>query len=394
MKRAALLLVTGLVLAGCGSAKYTTSLNGPRGITHMRPVSPTSLRFSTASNRDFAHRDVKTLLRIVVLPPSARQVSRAPKDAPDRLRRDFSKPGVASGIAFAHRLWVVDEPVGQVLRYVRAHARPRPRPLAQFRSKTNGVAFRESAFYEFPQTPGRSTWRYLDVQMIPLRGGKTVVFAQAADQWIRLSPASAVLSSKVRRIDIRSSYGGRHANVLVHVRDRFEVARIVARVNGLGRTSARVLCLAQFVGGPSVTLTFRAADGAVLASAQVSDPGGSGESGPCNPLQLTVGARKAVPLIGADLVHWLQQDLQIDLAPVTPGGVRSCLAGGGWKVQSVAHNSMVAKVQHFSPELTVARDGHRWLVTFHATGKVTTSPSAPRALARCIRNRPPLVTYG
>ncbi|MGH3009303.1 MAG: hypothetical protein ACRDLM_07860 [Gaiellaceae bacterium] len=367
-----LLIALGILPAPAPSGPRVTI--GPF-VAPIHPTSPTSLRFSTASNRQFARHDVQVLLRIVQLPSSARQVAKLPKDVP-------AWPGVPPGSASAHRLWIVHEPLKKVVAYVQANARPRPRPEVPFRSKTNGVAFRATGQYEFPPTPGRSTSRWLYVAMTPLPGRATAVVAQAGDQWLHVSPRSAVLPTKVRRIDIRSSYGGRRANVLVHVHDRFEVARIVAWVNGLGVASSRVICLDQFVGGPGVTLTFRSAAGTVLARAEVSDPGGSGESGPCNPLQLTVGGRKAVPLIGADLLRRIQQDLQVDLAPPTTRVVTSCL-------RSHDFTTNMAK-----DGITARQGGSRWTITFHATGKVTANRAAPHALARCLRGRPPIVILG
>ena len=380
MKRLFLLTGAALVLSACGSSRHPIS-GGPE-IVRMKPVSPTSLRYSTASNRAFARHDVQVLLRIAVLPPGARRLMQVPTGAPRWLRDRLARPGIPGGIASTQRLWLVHEPVKRVVAYVQRNARPRPRPELPFRSKTtNGVAFRASGEYLFPPTPGRSTSRWLYVAMLPLPGRATAVYAQAGDEWLRVSPRSALLPKEVRRIDVTSSYGGRRPSVLVHVRDRFEVARIVAMMNGLGRAPRDVICLDQYVGGPEVTLSFRAADGRVLARAQVSDPGGSGESGACNPLQLTFRGRKAMPLIGADLLRRIQQELQVDLAPIEPSVVEGCLRRDGFETKALRH------------ALTARKNGSRWTISFHATGKVTTSRTPTLAIARCLRN-PHVAIYG
>jgi hypothetical protein len=381
MKHLLLLLLLALGLLGShGSGGHKAIGFGP-GVARMEPASPSSLRFSTASNREFARHDVQVLLRIVVLPSSARPVMQAPQGAPRWLRNRLAKPGIAPGTATAHRLWIVPEPIEQVVRYVQAHARPRPRPLVPFRSKTNGVAFHATGMYEFPPTPGRSTSRWLYVAMVPLPGRATAVFAQAGDQWLHLSPHSAVLTEKVKRIDIASRYGAGRPNVLVHVRDAFEVARIVADVNGLGVATPEPVCLLERVGGPSVTLLFRSSTGRLLARGLVFDPLGSGYSGPCNPLRLTIGSRTAPPLIGADLLRRIQQDLLVDLAPIEPSVVEGCLRRAGFETKTAGH------------ALTARRNGSRWTISFHATGKVTTSRTPTLVIARCLRN-PHVGVYG
>jgi hypothetical protein len=224
--------------------------------------------------------------------------------------------------------------------------------------------------------------------MIPLSGGGTAVVAQAGDSWIHPPPRSAQLPAGVRRIDIVSRIGRLRPNVLVHLRNRVDVGQIVAEMNGLGLADTeRVACAAVLFGGPTVTLRFRAANGSVLARARVQDQLGLGRSGPCNPLLLTIGDRKALPLIGADLVLRLQRLLNLDLAPRVPRDVSNCLHRHGWKVQTVSHNALVGKPQHFPPELTATKHGHRWTITFHRTGKVTPDRTGPLGLERCLRGR-------
>jgi len=123
----------------------------------------------------------------------------------------------------------------------------------------------------------------------------------------------------------------------------------------------------------------------VLARSSVLDPLGSGRSSPCNPVQTTVGDRKAPPLIGADLLLRIQRLLGVDLAPPVPRGVSSCLArGDGWKVQSA---------QGSRRELTATKNGERWTITFHDTGKVTLDKPGPRRLERCL-HRPRYLIHG
>ncbi|MGN6445065.1 hypothetical protein [Amnibacterium sp.] len=190
---------------------------------------------------------------------------------------------------------------------------------------------------------------------------------------------------------------GHHApNVLVHVREPYAVGSIVSLINGLGLADAEhIACFADFFGGPTVTLRFRAANGELLAHATVPDTLGRGESTPCNPVQLTVHGRRTPPLIGADLLRRLHQLLNIDLAPPLPRDVQSCvLRRHGWRVQSVTHTATVDRAQNFPSELTATKNRKRWTITFHYTGKVTLDRAGPRALARCLRAGPRYVIAG
>lgn len=267
---------------GCGAAHRTFAVSGPWPI-RISPPSPTALRFSTASNRRFAHEDVRKLIRILVLPHGARVVAKVPETAPSGFRSvtGFRLPGIAMTL----RIWVVHEPFGRVVRFVQTHAHPRPRPEVRFRGKDNGLRLGTVGWYEFAPVPGRSWQRWLNVDMAPLRGGGTAVIAQAGDAWVQGS-RGVLLPAAVKRIDILSRIGSRHPNVLVHVRRPYDVGSIVSFVNGLGlANSSRVACLAVLVGGPTVTLRFRTAEGRLLARATVQDtpgPAAPDHAAPCS----------------------------------------------------------------------------------------------------------------
>jgi hypothetical protein len=389
MKRLVLpVLAAALVLSACASSHPVVTIGGPRipRITRVVPPSPTSLRFSRAANREFARHDAQTLLRTVVLPRSARQVAEVPKSAPSWYRREYS--GHFPGAIIVRRIWVVHEPLKQVVRFVRGHARPRPQPLLPYGKPTGRIGSRPTDNYLFHPVPGRSWSRWLNIAMLRLPGGATVVTAQAGDAWIRTPPRSAELPAAVKQIDIRSAYARQRPSVLVHVRNPYEVASIVASVNGLG-VAPSIVCATTFVsrfgrGGPTVRLTFRAASGRVIARATAF----AAAAGPCSPLSLTVNGKKAPPLIGPDLFRTIEQHLNVDLAPPTPASVAVCLRARGWKVQKVLHGGFSALGVPAPAELRAAHDGHHWLITFHATGKVTTSKPQQTTIARCLRTGP------
>lgn len=386
MRRLTGLLAAALLLSACGGSAHRIGVERPR--LRLVPPSPTALRFSTASNRRFAQEDVQRLIRILVLPRGARLVAKVPRSAPSWLR-NVTGTRFLPGIAVTHRIWIVHEPLERVARFVRAHAHSRPRPEARYRGKNNGILLRPVGSYGFPPVPGRSWGRWLNVDMAALSGGRTAVIGQAGDAWVHPPPRSSLLPATVRRIDVLSRLGNQRPSVLVHVRARYQVGWIVSMVNGLGLTDAApVACFDVLRGGPVVTLRFRAANGTLLARALVSDPLGSGRSGPCNPLQMTVRGRTGPPLIGADLLLRIQRLLDVDLAPPTPQVVSDCLLRRhGWRVQSVTHSGRVNRLQRVPPQLTATKNGRHWTITFHRTGKVSVDRAGPRALERCLRAR-------
>lgn len=377
MKHASSLVAVTAALAaatGCAASHPKAVTYAPSFSRVRPPPSPTSLRFSTASNRRFAQEDVQGLIRILVLPRGARVVAKVPRSAPLQFRHAVIASRLLPGTAVTHRIWIVHEPLERVVRFVQAHAHPRPRPEARFRGTNNGIRLQQIGSYSFPPVPGRSWNRWLTADMVALSGGETAVITQAGDAWVHPSPRSALLHAAVKRIDVVSRFGNEHPNVLVHVRRPYDVGWIVSLVNGLGLAdAAQVACLQVLYGGPTVTLRFRAANGELLARATVRDIFGRGRSGPCNPLQLTLRRRPAPPLIGADLLLRIQRLLNIDLAPPLPRDVSACLLRQhGWKVDSGPSG------------LKATKNGRRWTITFHHTGKVTLDKEGPRELERCV----------
>ncbi|HEY2354629.1 MAG TPA: hypothetical protein VGH79_07020 [Gaiellaceae bacterium] len=367
---------TCVVLSACGSS--LRGISSPPLILKPVPPSPTALRFSTASNRAFARRDAEKLIRIAVVPPTARRVAAVPDSAPAWFRSEWSHHGFP-GAAIVRRAWVIHEPLRDVVRFVRTHVPPRPRPEAPFRRplSTHRIGSRPTDDYLFPPIPGRSSSRWANVTMLALPHGGTVISAQAGDTWIKPPPRSAEIPRTVRRIDITSRYYQRRPSVRVHVRDRYDVGSIVSWMNGLG-VSPNYICFDGYFGRPTVTLTFRNAAGNVLARA--SEGGSAG--GPCGSLSLTVKGRKVRPLLVGDLLRMIDQHLNVDLAPPLPSTVAMCLDGDGWHVRRVAHGLLARKKAQSTT------------ITFHSTGNVTTTGPPHPAITRCLRSRPSFVNYG
>lgn len=127
---------------------------------------------------------LQRLIRALELPRGARLVARVPRSVPPRFRNALTGTRFLPGFAVTHRIRIVHEPLDKVFRFVKAHARPRPRPLARFRGTNDGVLLRRVESYEFRPVPGRSWERWLNADMIAPPAGGTVVIARAGDAWI------------------------------------------------------------------------------------------------------------------------------------------------------------------------------------------------------------------
>ena len=120
MKRFVLpVLAAAALLTACGSSGHKVGVSG-RPIARVVLPSPTSLRFSEASNRELARRDAEKLIRIVVVPHAARQVAAVPNSAPSWFRVELSAS--PRGAAVEHRIWVIDKAL-QGRRPLRPHSR-------------------------------------------------------------------------------------------------------------------------------------------------------------------------------------------------------------------------------------------------------------------------------
>lgn len=373
VKRCLGLLAACLVVSACGSSARVVS-SRPFVLAHrIPPPPPTALRFSAASNRAFARRDVEKLIRIVVLPASARRVPQVPASAPAWFRQELS--GSFPGVEAAHRTWVVDSPLKDVVRYFRTHARARPRPEVAFRKPaTNRIGSRPHDDWQFHPVPGRSSNRWLNVAMLALPSGRTVVTAQAGDEWIHPPPRSAEIPGTVRRIDITSRYEKDAPRVRLHVRSRYLVGAIVSWMNGLGVIYPRnVFCLGEHIGEPTITLTFRDVQGTAVARGVLP---GDGRYGPCNPFALTVNGKRTPRLAIGDLLRRIEQRLNADFSPPVPGDVSSCLRSRGWQVRAVTRG------------LDVQKNDRQSSITFPPTGKAAITGPRDPAISRCLRSSP------
>jgi hypothetical protein len=144
-------------------------------------------------------------------------------------------------------------------------------------------------------------------------------------------------------------------------------------MNGLGVDQNHFGCFGSVVGEPTITLTFRDAQGKRIAQGVLP---GDGRFGPCNPFRLAVNGKRTPKLVLGDVLHRIQQRLHADFSPPVPRDISSCLHGRGWHVRTT------------SDRVTLRKNGVPSTITFRPTGRVTITGPRHLAIFRCLRRSP------
>jgi hypothetical protein len=355
------------VVSACGSSTVRPAPQSPprsHPIARLLP-SPTALRFSTASNRAFALRDVRRLLRRVVVPARAQVLTKAPKGEWSReLENTLRHHGTTLTTANAGRAWLIWGPLARVSDEVEVKG-GYPDVTAH------------CGCYDFSGIPGRVVSRSITLDIYRFAGyhGPTFVLANAQETYVRVPPRSALLPSRIKRIDVTSRYGTGPNSVLVHVTSPFKIASVVSRMNGLGLRRPISWCEGYDGGEPVVRLTFRSASGSVLARVREVEGFDSNDYDCSNRVRLTIGTQSPVLLNGSDLLDRLGTLLGVDLDPASPSAVSGCLQREGWVVHT----------HHDRPvRLVAVRHGRTWTITFPLNRKPTANRPLPQAAANCV----------
>lgn len=266
---------------------------------HLLAAAVTALSLhspTTAGNRLLAHRDAEQLIQRVVLPADARRLRRSPGHAGGLLAHPPRAP--AGELVDRRRLWRVDEPLGTVVAFVRAH-RPQgaSKGLAGYGSSGGPrVPENETLSYAFPALAGRISLRSLSITLVALPDGWTGVRADAQDIWVVTRPRTEAVPAGVREVDVRDA--GRLAGRFT---EPAQVAKIVRWLDALPivQPGAAFSC-PMLVYGPVVKLDLRSADGALLAQARMPMRfrDGSLVSTACTAIEFSIGGRRQTPLVG------------------------------------------------------------------------------------------------
>jgi hypothetical protein len=218
--------------------------------------------------------------------------------------------------ADVHIWWRVTGVDQSVLAFLQAHP-PRGSRLETKGSASGPTGVSEQLGFEWRPIPGVLGSRELHVTVTALPGGFTGVLAQAESTWIVARPRSERIPATTSEIDVTSSKLGGPVAVSRSVTDPAQVHQIVSLLNAMPVTQPGIFSCPALIGAGAhvIDLKFRAgAGGPVLAEATYTNFSSTPvASGPCTPVQLTLGGRRQHPLIGGDLVERLQRILGVRL---------------------------------------------------------------------------------
>ncbi len=206
--------------------------------------------------------------------------------------------------------WRVPSGLRAVIAYIKFHP-PRGSQLTGIGSESGpGVPPTRYLTFSFAPLGGRISTRWLNVTAVALPHRQTGVRVDAQDVWIVPRPASEKVPADVHEIDVTSGYPGKQPSTAVSVTNPAQVRQIVRWFDALDIAQPGAYSC-PVVGGPTVTLTFRAANGVPVAQASGLDF--QGTSGPCNPIQFSIRGRRQKPLSGGEFFNRVQRVIGIGL---------------------------------------------------------------------------------
>lgn len=146
-----------------------------------------------------------------------------------------------------------------------------------------------------------------------LPGSATGVLAQAQSDWIVPRQPTERIPAFAHEVDVTSTPPGGRRLIYLQVTAPRTVRRLVALIDAMPVVQPGVVSCPSLTatGARVISLGFRRrAGGPLLAQASYFDhPGLLAPSGPCEPVQLSVGGRSDAPLIGGYFVRQAQHVL-------------------------------------------------------------------------------------
>jgi hypothetical protein len=272
-----------------------------------------------SANKRAAHRDAARLLERLRLPLRAARSAVEPSGDGGLLKPLRALVATTAG-ADVHAWWIVPGAPDQVMAYVEAHP-PAGSKLSATGGANNGQG-RTGASDLFEWRPIRRVLgeRHLMVSVTALSRGVSGVLVQAESIWIVPRPVSERVPKAARAIDVTSAKLRGPTTVMQTVTDAVEVRRIVTLIDSMPVVQPVFYHCPMLtpVRARVITLSFRdRAGGRALARATYTAyPPPLGPSGPCNPIQFTIGGRRQPALIGGEFMKSLQRILGISL--ITP----------------------------------------------------------------------------
>jgi hypothetical protein len=270
------------------------------------PVSPTRAHEivveESEQNRARARRSAEHRLSSIELPPAAEMSRDRPTGIGDLLSEPIAIPG-GRPHATAHRFWTVPVPAHDVLSWLRRHAQPETKEVAEL----FGTRGRSLEFETLPGPHGR-TGGLLFITVVPRSTGGSAVRADVFESWeIPRSPLQRIpAGSRFLHLSISPGSEGSYSegekvppSRTISTEGRSLVAKLVRIVNRQAAYQEVDLASCGSVLSPGrqphlVTLVFKTGRrGRVLARVSQETP-----IGICDSLQLRVGTRDPYALDG------------------------------------------------------------------------------------------------
>ena len=258
-----------LVVTACGAgASPAPRLSNVAA--HTRP----SLHAIAAARKLAAGHEAQKLLRRVPLPRGARPIRKTPV-----LGQGDRGVSLLNELAWRDAFWRVRMPLESVYAFVKAH------PLPGFTYYGGGGLYRS---LDFETGRGGASQRLLTVS-VARDAGWTDVRVDAGVAWIYPRSPREVVPVGVREIDIRDGHLARR------VTDSPKVERIARWFDALNVVPPDVHVECPLILASRITLTFRSADGARLATARLP----SRSTDACDPIAFSIRGRRQAPLVDA-----------------------------------------------------------------------------------------------
>ena len=235
-----------------------------------------------AARKHAATLSARRLLHEFVPPPGATRV----KGGPHGLYvRAFGGPGAE--FVDLHGFWILHASAASVISFAKAHVPP---GFSVGGGATNGDGSFRQIRFDWPPH-GQST-RILAVS-VAQRRTRTIVRADAQVVWVYPRSPQEVVPAGVREIDIKAP------KVTRRVTDPAQVHQIVRWFDRLPITPPGVAAMCALLLDTNVTLVFRSASGARVASAQVPAPRAS----ICDTIDFTIHGHRQTPLVDRPRGH-------------------------------------------------------------------------------------------
>jgi hypothetical protein len=301
-----------VVLVGSAIGVYgSATVVGTVSAAPSKPV-PTS-----ASNQRAARLDAAKRLRSLGLPAAATRSPTEPAGDGGWLKPLHALTATTVN-ADVHAWWLVPGGPDSVLAYIKAHP-PAGSKLYTTGSGYNGRSGRtvESLGYIWPAIPAVLGLRELAVSVTSLSGTVTGVLAQAESDWIVPRPPSERVPAGAHEIDVTSAKLDGPTTVSLSLTNAAKVRRIASLIDAMPIVQPATYSCPELtaVGARVMTFKFRArVGGQLLAQATYTDYARlTAPSGPCNPIDFSIGGRRQEALIGGEFVKQVQPVLGVSL---------------------------------------------------------------------------------